>query len=172
MPPPKGVIHMSYRRGIILAVSGVLALGAASVHAQDVYRKSDNRANDRYGDDRMYKIYVDDDFWYGDQSVVTNTRFRGMDRDRDGVITRSEWRGNSRSFQNQDWNNDGVLSGREVRSNAVRARSRNTRVEAVDLDRNGVIARNEWRGTRSEFNRIDRNNDGLITSAEARLRYY
>lgn len=163
---------MSNRRGIILALSGVLAVGAASVQAQDVYRKTDDRYNDR-SDDRMYKdgYYADDDFWYGDAQRVTNTRFRGLDRNNDGIISRSEWRGNNRSFQNQDWNNDGVLSGREVRRNAVRVRNRNTRVEAVDRDRNGRIDRGEWMGTRNEFRRIDRDNDGYITAAEARLRY-
>jgi hypothetical protein len=163
---------MSYRRGFILAFSGLLALGAASVQAQDDrYRKTDDY---RYDDpDRLYKVgvYADDDFWYGDQARVTNTRFRGMDRNNDGIISRTEWRGNTRSFLNQDWNNDGVLSGREVRRNAVRVRQRNSRVEAVDRDRNGRIDRGEWMGSRSEFRRIDRDNDGYITATEARLRY-
>ena len=165
---------MSYRKGILLAFSGLLAVSAASVQAQDVYRKSDDRDRYGYGDDRMYKdgIYADDDFWYGDQRVITNPRFRGMDRNRDGMVTRSEWRGNARSFANQDWNGDGVLSGREVRRNAVRVRNRNTRAEAVDRDRNGRIDRGEWLGSRRDFQRIDRNNDGYITAAEARLRYY
>jgi hypothetical protein len=42
-------------------------------------------------------------------------RYRGMDRNADGVITRSEWRGNDRSFEQHDRNDDGVLSGSEVR---------------------------------------------------------
>jgi EF hand domain-containing protein len=167
---------MSYRRGFILAFSGVLALGAASVQAQDVYRKTDDRYNDRSdrSDDRMYKegVYADDDFWYGDEQRVTNTRFRGMDQNRDGIISRQEWRGNRRAFRNQDWNNDGVLSGREVRASAQRVRNtNNTRVEAVDRDRNGRIDRSEWTGSRNDFRRLDRDNDGYITSAEARLRY-
>jgi len=37
-------------------------------------------------------IYADDDFWYGDQQRVTNTRFRGMDRNNDGYITSNEAR--------------------------------------------------------------------------------
>src|SRR5919106_6555404 len=42
-------------------------------------------------------------------------RFAAMDTNGDGMIQRSEWRGNDRSFMNQDWNRDGVLSGPEVR---------------------------------------------------------
>src|ERR671914_2665692 len=45
-------------------------------------------------------------------------RFEGMDTNRDGVIQRSEWRGNDRAFMNQDWNGDGELSGDEVRPGA------------------------------------------------------
>ena len=179
VPPHRGVINMSYRRGFILAFSGLLALGAGSVaQAQDDrYRKTDDVYNGddryRYPDDRMYKdgVYADDDFWYGDQARVTNTRFRGMDRNRNGVIERAEWRGNARSFQNQDWNQDGVLSGREVRASAVRVRNRNQRADAVDRNRDGVIARSEWIGNSREFTRLDRNRDGFITMSEARMRY-
>ena len=39
---------------------------------------------------------------------------RDMDTNRDGVITRSEWRGSPQTFDVRDWNNDGVLSGDEV----------------------------------------------------------
>ena len=47
-------------------------------------------------------------------------RFREMDDNNDGVITRAEWRGNDRSFAIRDWNNDGILSGDEVRHGAFR----------------------------------------------------
>jgi hypothetical protein len=49
-------------------------------------------------------------------------RFRGLDRNHDGRITRNEWRGNDVSFRNHDWNRDGVLSGIEVRPGAKRPR--------------------------------------------------
>jgi hypothetical protein len=48
-------------------------------------------------------------------------RFRGLDRNNDGIITRDEWRGEAEnSFANHDWNGDGVLSGDEVRPGARR----------------------------------------------------
>ena len=52
------------------------------------------------------------------QAQSRNMRFQAMDLNGDGVITREEWRGNSRSFQEHDWNRDGVLSGDEVRPGA------------------------------------------------------
>src|SRR4030095_1956756 len=46
-------------------------------------------------------------------------RFRDLDRYRNGMIERSEWRGSPRSFQIHDWNNDGVLAGDVVRRGAA-----------------------------------------------------
>jgi hypothetical protein len=43
-------------------------------------------------------------------------RYTGIDRNRDGVITRAEWPGNDTSFRQHDRNRDGLLSGVEVRS--------------------------------------------------------
>ena len=169
---------MSYRRGFILAFSGLLALAgsAGSAHAQMV-KTDPYRGDDRYvyRDDRMYKdgVYADDDFWYGEppQNRVTNSRYRTYDRNRDGVIERNEWSGSTSSFRSADWNNDGVLSGREVRANAQRVRNSSHRVDAVDRNRDGVIAQSEWLGNRNEFRRLDRNRDGYITYSEARMRY-
>ena len=48
-------------------------------------------------------------------------RFAAMDANRDGVITRQEWRGSAQSFRTHDWNSDGVLSGDEVRVGARRS---------------------------------------------------
>ena len=56
---------------------------------------------------------------------VTKYRFQALDKNNDGRITRDEWDGNARSFQNHDWNGDGELSGNEVRPGAAtRHRSR------------------------------------------------
>lgn len=42
-------------------------------------------------------------------------RFRGMDRNHDGVITRDEWRGSRAEFDRLDRNHDGVLTPNEFR---------------------------------------------------------
>src|SRR5688572_31021497 len=47
-------------------------------------------------------------------------RFRAMDRNADGVVTRAEWQGSDQSFRTHDWDGDGVLSGDEVRPGASR----------------------------------------------------
>ena len=109
-------------------------------------------------------------------------RFQGMDANRDGRISRSEWRGSDESFRQHDWNNDGVLSGEEVRvgapremtgdddyDQAQRPQFRNwTERGFTNLDRNrdGRVARNEWFYDREGFTRADRNGDGTLTREE------
>ena len=90
-------------------------------------------------------------------------RFQGMDTNRDGVITRAEWRGNDSSFRNQDWNGDGILSGDEVRTGARRQTNwsqdwnRDGRVDNLDsqiaqrfrgydMNNDNRVARSEWPG--------------------------
>jgi Ca2+-binding EF-hand superfamily protein len=106
------------------------------------------------------------------QNSKEQMRFKGLDRNRDGRITRNEWRGNDQSFANEDWNGDGVLSGEEVRPGASRPidlqSSERNEAGFRDLDRNnnGIIARNEWRGDRQAFDRLDVNRDGVLSRDE------
>jgi Ca2+-binding EF-hand superfamily protein len=109
-------------------------------------------------------------------------RFQAMDENRDGRISRSEWRGSAQSFRRHDWNGDGVLSGDEVRAGAARQwgeeddfdqtrrpEFRNwTERGFTNLDRNrdNRIQRTEWFYDREGFVRADRNGDGLLTRAE------
>jgi len=106
-------------------------------------------------------------------SQISSMRFRRMDANNDGRITRDEWRGNQRAFQDYDWNNDGVLSGEEVSVNGVRrGNARNDEVDNadrfdyLDVNGNGVIDRNEWDGGRPVFDRLDANRDGRLTRNE------
>lgn len=105
-------------------------------------------------------------------------RFNGLDRDGDGVIARSEWRGNDRSFQNHDWNRDGVLSGDEIRSALVSADARDQqswagatdwtedRFSTLDRNRDGRLSQTEWNGDRWLFGRIDANGDRVVSRRE------
>jgi Ca2+-binding EF-hand superfamily protein len=104
-----------------------------------------------------------------------NMRFQGMDRNNDGRITRDEWNGNDQSFREHDWNGDGVLSGDEVRPGGRRDRpgrddepdrSKQDEFQALDVNRDHVISRREWQGTRADFNALDTDRDGLLTRDE------
>lgn len=90
---------------------------------------------------------------------------RGMDRNKDGVVTRGEWRGNTRAFNNHDWNGDGVLSGDEMRYGAWSVGEVDS-FRALDWNNNGVVSMNEWTGTLRSFEGLDLNQDGRITRYE------
>jgi hypothetical protein len=98
-------------------------------------------------------------------------RFRNMDRNNDGVLSRSEWRGSAQAFENRDWNNDNVLSGDEVQPGAARrGRTRafddnfddNNDFVLLDVNNNGRIELREWDGTAAAFDRLDLNNDNVL----------
>ena len=110
-------------------------------------------------------------------------RFQGLDTNRDGVITRGEWRGNDVSFRNQDWNGDGILSGDEVRVGARRQTNwsqdwnRDGRVDNLDsqiaqrfrgydMDNDNRVVRNEWPGDARLFARLDTSRDGYLSMQE------
>lgn len=102
-------------------------------------------------------------------------RFRRMDANNDGVIARTEWRGDPQAFNTYDRNNDGKLSGDEVRVVAQRRGNRNgeadeiasdDRFDYLDINGNGFIDRNEWDASQNAFNRLDTNDDRRLSREE------
>lgn len=96
-------------------------------------------------------------------------RFRNMDRDNDGVVTRAEWRGSLEAFQQEDTNNDNVLSGPEVwtsQSSPTGPESLRQVFNNADRNNDRLLARDEWYGDLQTFERVDRNNDGRISWGE------
>ncbi len=117
----------------------------------------------------------------GQAQPVSKYRFQALDKNKDGRITREEWDGNARSFQNHDWNGDGVLSGNEVRAGcAARHRARRsqpnrfernlnwTRANFTSLDHNrdNRLSANEWHFDFETFRRVDANNNDSISLQE------
>lgn len=110
-------------------------------------------------------------------------RFRVMDRNNDGIITRDEWRGSEQSFRVHDWNRDGMLSGDEIRVGGRRTDPIDERdfdptspdefidwtesgFARLDRNRDGRIARNEWLFNREAFIRADRDRNNVLSRAE------
>jgi Ca2+-binding EF-hand superfamily protein len=112
-------------------------------------------------------------------------RFKNMDRNADGRISRSEWRGSEQSFNVHDWNHDGVLSGDEIRVNGRRRAPAADSVDfdsavreyqfddwtvrgfnALDHNRDNRITADEWHFDREGFVRADHNRDGVVSRAE------
>jgi hypothetical protein len=128
------------------------------------------------------------------QAQQQTMRYSQWDSNRDGVITRGEWRGTRAAFNAADINRDGLLSGTEVQvpnRNTIRqpgdfdlnldedpnagqpvgtsgtaVASRRQLFRRLDANNDGNVTRREWNGNRVTFDRNDLNGDGLITRRE------
>jgi hypothetical protein len=103
-----------------------------------------------------------------------NPRFRGLDKNDNHVVSRSEWDGDDRSFANHDWNRDGVLSGDELVAGATRPDPARRDTDRSDSDRKDTDRRDTARdrdGRNHEpdevlFARMDSNRDHSLSRAE------
>lgn len=111
------------------------------------------------------------------RAQANEMRFRAMDSNNDGVVTKQEWRGSEDSFRVHDWNNDGILSGNEVRPGFwatgeepagadPAASEREDRFEYLDANNNGTIERSEWHASDDAWAWLDRNRDNVLSRAE------
>jgi hypothetical protein len=120
------------------------------------------------------------------QARPARMRFEVMDLNRDGIISKDEWKGSARSFEVHDWNGDGRLSGQEVAIGAQRGTAMKeveeadhvpSRVErylnwtaagftSLDHNRDRRITPNEWHYDMETFRRVDRNRDAALNQAE------
>ena len=89
------------------------------------------------------------------------------DTDRDGVVTKDEFK-HERRFAEMDANGDGVLSKAEVEESTDKRMKESDYgfFERFDLNTDGKVTREEFTGPAADFERKDRNNDGVIDAAD------
>ena len=116
-----------------------------------------NSEQDFDGPDREYQF----DDW-------TARGFTGIDDNRDNRITADEWHFDRESFRRADHNRDGVISRSEFLSEDARDQDddREDRFAYLDVNRDNRISRDEWHGSRANFDMLDDNRDGVLTRAE------
>jgi Ca2+-binding EF-hand superfamily protein len=105
-------------------------------------------------------------------------RFQDLDVDRDGRVSRAEWKGSDRAFDAYDRNGDGDLTRAEIRQarrNGGEAaddrlllddRDEASRFDGLDANNDNRISRGEWRDGPEAFDRLDENRDRVLTRAE------
>lgn len=87
---------------------------------------------------------------------------RQMDTNKDGRISRDEWKGPADMFDRVDSNHDGSLSADEIRN----GRQGRMDFSQIDTNHDGRVSKNEWKGPANMFDKIDSNHDGALTQEE------
>ncbi len=126
---------------------------------------------DRNGDDRItMDEYLSRGAGYGYGTL--GSRFAQLDRNRNGWISRGEWRGERLSFDAVDRNGDNRITRDEYLDQGADgypygygSSGMEGRFAQMDRNRDGVVTRGEWRDS-TPFRNVDRNNDGVVTLRE------
>lgn len=121
-------------------------------------------------------------------------RLKGMDKDGDGQVSKSEFTGVPENFDRMDRDQDGSLSAQEIQAAADFYASMNPaggaakgkaaakkaatpgepgtfiapRFKQMDKDNDGKVTRDEFTGPAPLFSRIDKDGDGTLTQDELR----
>ena len=186
------------RRGILAAAAAVTlaASGAALAGQPPAHRRRDTVArldwrtldNDESGaisrDEWLASVAIFDRLDANHDGVLTRdevqhavqerrreraeSRWKELDKDGNGVISRDEWPRGPEVFDRLDADHDGTLTREELHTGARnRMRERATqRWNHLDKDGNGVISREEWPRQPEAFDRLDTNHDGTLTADE------
>ena len=98
-----------------------------------------------------------------------------MDVNTNGRIELREWNGTAAEFDRLDVNNDNILSRAEMINVGVDEIAttgtsgqalRVQRFNSMDVNSNGRIELREWTGSAAAFDRLDVNNDNVLSRVE------
>ena len=124
------------------------------------------RERDWNGDGVLSGREIWNDAWDQNDGWAT-TQFSRMDRNGNGRIARGEWRGDRVMFRSVDRNRDNQITREEfLNANAGLMSTPANAFDALDADFSERVERDDWRGTRPAFNRLDLNRDGVLTRRE------
>ena len=103
-------------------------------------------------------------YWFTDWTLVA---FLRLDHDTDGRVSRDEWHFDPEGFRRVDHDRDGSLTrGEFLDADASEDDDRDDSFENLDADGDGRLSRSEWHGTRSRFDALDEDHNGVLTREE------
>lgn len=150
---------------LVLAVGTVPSAMAFSRNGKAEKQEKHSKMHDDDMDD-------DDDNDNDNRSMRRSDRSEQMDQNRDGAISRGEWRGDAARFDRLDTDHNQILTRGEIRGARDEWRGKkakkNMRFAGLDRDNDGRITRDEWRGNDISFRNHDRNGDGVLSGSEVR----
>jgi hypothetical protein len=106
------------------------------------------------------------EFLGGNVDDARDMSFDDLDWNNNGRVERNEWNGADAVFTSLDRNRDGVLSRFEVVGGVNTPNDTWDQFASLDYNRNGAITRDEWHWSVASFNRSDVNRDGRLTRQE------
>ena len=98
------------------------------------------------------------------RAETTESWFAKYDANKDGQITKDEYRGSMTFFTAYDADKDGKLTVDEVKN--AKGASNRPSFRSLDTDKDGFVTRQEWNGTQEEFDAVDLDNDGVWSKAD------
>lgn len=110
----------------------------------------------------QFDDYTGDAYAFNDWS---QDRFGGLDRNRDGRVSRTEWPYGVEEFFRADRNRDGTLSSAEFAGTDFDD-DRGDRFDYLDANGNAQVERGEWHASAQAFNWLDRDNNNVISRQE------
>jgi hypothetical protein len=96
----------------------------------------------------------------------SEAQFRSIDRNGDNRIARAEWPYDAEDFVRVDHDGNNQITLNEFLVGDVDD-DRGDRFDDLDVNGDNRLERNEWHGSPAAFGWLDRNNDGIVTRAEA-----
>jgi Ca2+-binding EF-hand superfamily protein len=91
------------------------------------------------------------------------------DKDEDGKISKDEFKGSDKAFDNLDKNQDGYIDKDEAQKDRKKQSKKGEKgyINKYDKDGDGKLSKDEFPGSDKAFSNLDKNQDGYIDKSEA-----